>query len=299
MSIEIERIAQATQAALDARAAQGNQARQNTQTEIASPANQFEHRSRAAHPDSSPVVVIGAMDSEINVVEAALDTIHSVDNRVYRFVQGTMRGIPVVVARSLMGMTNAAASAALAIERFNPRYVVVQGLAGAHNRNIHAGNIVVGKAVRNIHAINTQARSQGMGSDQATWEYPGTEIIIDDECKIRNLIDCTEQLVRIAETVPYSSGSTFTGIIGSGDVWNREIDRIAMFHETFGIDCEDMESFSVGQVCIHLGVPWIAIRAISNNEHHPDEIFDPSLGSSCQHFIMDFIEAAADQTFGM
>ena len=68
----------------------------------------------------------------------------------------------------------------------------------------------------------------------------------------------------------------YTGTIGSGDVFNREIDRIDWISSNFGNICEDMESIGVYSVCNKLNIPCIGIRIISNNEITGEELDENS-----------------------
>ena len=63
-----------------------------------------------------------------------------------------------------------------------------------------------------------------------------------------------------------TSKQIYRGILGSGDVFNREIDRILWTNNLFQNDCEDMESIGVYSVCNKFHVPCVGIRIISNNE---------------------------------
>ena len=56
------------------------------------------------------------------------------------------------------------------------------------------------------------------------------------------------------------------GILGSGDVFNREIDRIKWINKKFNNDSEDMESIGTYSVCNKFNIPCVGIRIISNNE---------------------------------
>lgn len=40
----------------------------------------------------------------------------------------------------------------------------------------------------------------------------------------------------------YSKGRVVEGTIGSADVWNNELDRIAFFHKNYGTSVEEMEA---------------------------------------------------------
>jgi adenosylhomocysteine nucleosidase len=80
--------------------------------------------------------------------------------------------------------------------------------------------------------------------------------------------------------------------VGSADQWNREIDKLLWAHDALGIDSEDMESAAVHQVAHIAGVPFLAVRIISNTEHH-DEAFRPELGSTCAAFVVEVVKALA------
>ena len=61
----------------------------------------------------------------------------------------------------------------------------------------------------------------------------------------------------------------------------------------FGIDSEDMETAAVHQVAHISGVPFLAVRIISNSEYH-DQEFRPELGSDCAEFVIDVVKALAN-----
>ena len=56
------------------------------------------------------------------------------------------------------------------------------------------------------------------------------------------------------------------GILGSGDIFNREVDRINWIREHKNTLCEDNESIAVYTICNKLNINCIGFRTISNNE---------------------------------
>lgn len=54
--------------------------------------------------------------------------------------------------------------------------------------------------------------------------------------------------------------------MGSGDLFNREIDCILWMNDRYGVLSEDMESIGVYSAAKELGIPCIGMRIISNNE---------------------------------
>ena len=81
----------------------------------------------------------------------------------------------------------------------------------------------------------------------------------------------------------------FFGRIGSGDVWNKEIDRILMFNEKYQTLCEEMEGYAIAKVANTYEIPMINIRAISNNEVL-GESYIREVGRYSQEFTIELIK---------
>ena len=81
----------------------------------------------------------------------------------------------------------------------------------------------------------------------------------------------------------------FIGTLGSGDVFNREIDRINWINNTFGNLCEDMESIGVYTTCNKYKIPCIGIRIISNNEITGEE-FDEAQAIHLQKLLIEVLK---------
>jgi hypothetical protein len=73
-----------------------------------------------------PVVVQGAMDVEIKKLAGTLENVTEEKVRGWTFWKGTIDGYPVVVSKTLKGMSNAAAATALAAERYRPVAIINQ-----------------------------------------------------------------------------------------------------------------------------------------------------------------------------
>lgn len=58
----------------------------------------------------------------------------------------------------------------------------------------------------------------------------------------------------------------FYGILGGGDIFDREVDRIKWIQEKKNTLCEDNESIAVYTICDKFKVPCIGFRTITNNE---------------------------------
>ena len=116
-----------------------------------------------------PVVVQGAMDVEIKKLAAVLENVTEEKISGWTFWRGTLDGYPVVISKTLKGMSNAAAATALAAERYHPVAIINQGTAGGHVPDLHVYDIVLGRQSVNLGSFKTGYRARGKGSDFAEW----------------------------------------------------------------------------------------------------------------------------------
>ena len=102
-------------------------------------------------------------------------------------------------------------------------------------------------------------KNKKKGSNPFEWEQ---------NSDMENIQYANLQLVNIVEKSlsSYCENKIYRGILGSGDVFNREYDRIIWINQKFNSLCEDMESIGTYSVCNRFKVPCIGIRIISNNE---------------------------------
>lgn len=232
-----------------------------------------------------PVLLQGAMDVETQWLIAQMYVSEEIRLGDFSFWRGCCRGRELVVARTGIGMVCAAASTALGLQGFTPALVVSQGIAGAHREDLHVGDIVVGRTCVPIHQLQTPPRGRGAGTTPGNWslwdfaqETPPAAWAADPVWTAR------------FEAAPYTGGRKVAGRLGSGDVFNREHDRIAWLRAQAGEDCEDMESGAAFQVCQSFGTPCVGLRIISNNEL-TGEPYHREVGERLQRFVLEVLTA--------
>ncbi|MCM1245469.1 MAG: 5'-methylthioadenosine/S-adenosylhomocysteine nucleosidase [Roseburia sp.] len=191
-----------------------------------------------------------------------------------------MKGRQVIIGLTRMGMTNAAVATMTAIHEFSPDMIINQGTAGAHVKELKSGDIIIGRQAVNIHSLEMVKRDFGEGMCPEEWTGMETEYI-----------DADEELIRLFEEgigERTQTGSVVTGILGSGDLFSKEKDRILWLHDKFDNLSEDMESFAVYAACQACGIPCAALRVISNNELR-DEDYDKNTAMELQRVIWETI----------
>jgi len=58
----------------------------------------------------------------------------------------------------------------------------------------------------------------------------------------------------------------YEGSVGSTDVWTQNVDTLRLIQSARNTLCEEMEAAHIAWVCRAFGVPFLAIKDISNNE---------------------------------
>ena len=234
-----------------------------------------------------PILIIAAMeDSELEFLEEKLNNAKKIENKICTLYEGEILGNPVVLCASNIGIINAGASLTLAIEKYKPKAIINEGLAGGYGENIHTGDIVIGLDAVNITSYEAEKRRLGEGIN----EYKDlVNFFIGEENHLAPQ-KANQKLVELArETEKYLKNKrVHYGRIGSGDVWNKEADRIMYLHNKYGILCEDMETISVYTIANKYYIPCISIRGISNNEML-DEEYDKTTARLAQEFTYQIL----------
>ena len=251
----------------------------------------------AARDAVRPILIQGAMDVEIRKLAAALE--HPTEENVggWIFWRGTLDGHPVVISKTLKGMSNAAAATALAAERYHPIAIINQGTAGGHVPELHVYDIVLGAQSVNLGSFKTGYRARGGGSNHEEWNpldlmRSEGSAGMDPNARTIRRFDADEALLAAARNVRdhYRKGQVVDGVIGSSEVWNSEVDRIQRFHDRYGTTVEEMETASAAQIAGLFQIPFLGIRVVSNNIMN-GETYDTRVGEACQDYVQDVVKA--------
>jgi adenosylhomocysteine nucleosidase len=244
-----------------------------------------------------PVVVQGAMDVEIRKLAGALENVTEEKVSGWTFWRGTIDGYPVVVSKTLKGLSNAAAATALAAELYHPVAIINQGTAGGHQPDLHVYDIVLGLDAVNLGSFKTGYRARGEGSTFAEWNpldlmRSDGSAGQDPNARVMRRFRGDEGLLAAARNArgTYRKGRVVEGVIGSSEIWNSELDRIQHFHDTFGTTAEEMETASAAQIAGLFQIAFLGIRVVSNNITNGGT-YDPRTGEACQEYVFDVVKA--------
>ena len=172
---------------------------------------------------------------------------------------GELHGQNVVLALSRIGKVSAAVTAAALIEQFDARQIVFTGVAGGVAAGVQVGDVVV--ATQFIqHDLNVSPLF-------ARYEVP----LYGQSCFAADPL-LQQRLLRASRTALQTLGlgaSVHQGLLASGDQFVGSAQAAADLcrnlaaagHRPLAVE---MEGAAVAQVCHDYGVPFAAVRTISD-----------------------------------
>ena len=191
----------------------------------------------------------------------------------------TIDGVPTLALLSGMGMVNAAAATEHLIATHRPRAVFNYGCSGAHRRDIPPGDVVIGEAAVHHGAVHILASGEelynGSSYDVGGESMPARDLAADPallalarEAAANWSPEPWPRQLFWPPAVPYREPVVHVGVVASADIWTQQHLRLDALHLRHRSLCEDMEAAAMAQVCARHGVPFLAIKDISNNEFH-------------------------------
>lgn len=243
---------------------------------------------RLAAAERYDLMVEGAVDFEIAPLLDALQGKQQVQIGSWTYWTGRIGTKSIVIARTEQGPINAAAATAFGIDRFHPAAILDEGTAGAHNPAYRVFDIVLGARTTDFSGYKSAHRDAGAGIDVSQWMPLPHELRIGGETKSFASFPGDPALLAGARVAPYGKGRLQVGNIGSAYSFNRQIDFIRWVRKTYGTDSEDMESAYAAGVAVGMGIPFLAVRIVSNSElTHPQ--FERVAGTYCAQFVVGMI----------
>jgi adenosylhomocysteine nucleosidase len=214
--------------------------------------------------------IISALQEEQHGIVDAMQTATTAiyGGRVY--TQGRLWGIDAVCVLSRIGKVAGAITATLLVEKYGVTHILFTGVAGAGDRNIAVGDIVVADALvqHDMDASPLFPR----------FEVPltGLSHFSSDHAMALQLLDAAHHFLEndFLDAVDAGQRLVFRleqprvhrGLIASGDQFMHDRQVIGALNDALpGLVAVEMEGAAVAQVCYELGIPCAVIRTISDN----------------------------------
>ena len=195
--------------------------------------------------------IIGAMDSEIQMIRGQMDYCRT--NPLYglTFYQGRIGSHDVILAKCGIGKVNAARCAQILIDRSKPDYLINTGVAGSLDANIDIGDIVV-----STDALQHDMDVRGLGYEKGVIPQLDESIFKADTALVEKAVDSCKK------TCPEIS--VFTGRVVSGDQFISDRNVKNEIAEQFNGLCCEMEGAAIAHAAYLNKLPFVVIRAISD-----------------------------------
>ncbi len=199
--------------------------------------------------------IIGAMHEEIEELRSEIVDIKEKKIIDFTFYMGKLRGQEIVLVEGGIGKVNATICTTLLIEHFKAEKIIFTGVAGGVDPKVKVGDIVISKDLME-HDFDCTAFGLKPG------ELPRMDV---------SAFEADKELFDIAKKVGvenFSEERVWEGRIVSGDQFIASVDKVKWLSEEFDAKCTEMEGAAVAHTCHMFKVPFIVIRAISDNANH-------------------------------
>lgn len=189
--------------------------------------------------------------------------------------------VRVSVIVSYIGPANAAAATERLIST-GAQLILNGGSAGAINSDLYPGDLILGKHYKIIcsRAILEARRTLLLSNKAIRYLNEGNSVHVESLEASDSLIDLATQAGKSISRkhpfwnaagwppkTPNRSPNIVVGTLGSQDGWTKSKEDLDFARLEFGVDSEDMESSYIAQIAAKHGLPFFAVRSISNNEH--------------------------------
>jgi adenosylhomocysteine nucleosidase len=209
------------------------------------------------------IAILSALAEEQHGLVDAMEGMQSLRHAGRDFWLGRLQGHEVVCALSGIGKVAAATTTAALIERLGVRAIVFTGVAGGIGRGVNVGDVVIAR----------QFLQHDMDASPIfpRWELPGygCSTLACDGAMTDRLAQAAAGAVQTGIAESHASARVHEGLIASGDrfVGSRQAsDRLRAELQAAGhtVLAVEMEGAAVAQACFDYGVPFAAMRTISD-----------------------------------
>lgn len=204
--------------------------------------------------------IIGALDVEIDGIKAIMTDIKEEVVSKIPYTLGKINGKDCVIAQCGIGKVNAAMCSQTMILKYSPSAIINSGVAGALSKKLNIGDIVISTNVvqHDICVIEDENEPSGMDIPRGTVEFCDEKIINipADKALGEKLKGCCDIL---------ENTNSYLGTIATGEQFVADKKARLEIGGYFNALACEMEGGAIGQVCYRNNVPFVILRAISDN----------------------------------
>ncbi len=217
---------------------------------------------------AAPIGLMSAMHEELALLLAAMPDEQRVSVGGRDFWQGHWQGQAVVVVLSRIGKVAAATTATALIERFGVDRVVFTGVAGGIGRGVRVGDVVLADSF-----VQHDMDASPLFPRHEVPLYGRSRFATDARLSQGLGLAAQQVLARVADHVGSDAVAEFAlhapqlhrGLIASGDRFVSTTAECQALQQALPEALAvEMEGAAVAQVCADYGVPFAALRTVSD-----------------------------------
>ncbi|QRG86534.1 5'-methylthioadenosine/adenosylhomocysteine nucleosidase [Bulleidia sp. zg-1006] len=222
--------------------------------------------------------IIGAMDVEVQTILQNCVSLREYEIGHFKIYTGKIGNQEVVVMKCGIGKVNAAIGTQIMLDRFAVDAVLNTGIAGGIHPDLKVGDMVVSSKVAH-HDVNVTnfGYKQGQLPQLPLW------------------FEADRALIHLVQKVK----SLRLGPIVSGDQFICENEVKKSLWERFEPLCAEMEGASIAQTCYLNKVPFVIVRAISDQADAQGSIiyeqFEEQAAKECAELVLEIASQLGGQ----
>jgi len=224
--------------------------------------------------------IIGAMDSEVAALVAAMSAKETQEYNNYKFYKGTLFGKEVVIVKCGIGKVNAAVCTQILLFKFNIDKVINTGIAGAVGTGLKQYDFVASTNVVH-HDVDVQIFGYKPG------QVPGMPETFAADEKLADAAVSAFNKSALAKEHKITKG-----LVASGDQFIAGGEKKDFIVSTFKPQCVEMEGASIAQVCYINKTPFAIIRCMSDcaDDSASEEYSEEAASKLSSAFLMEVIK---------
>jgi adenosylhomocysteine nucleosidase len=201
--------------------------------------------------------IIAAMEKELSLLCETMGKFTTQKTGGFEFYTGKIEGQDVTLLCCGIGKVNAAVGCALLIHLFKPVCVINTGSAGGIKPGLKVGDAIISTGLI-YHDVDVT------GFNYLPGQLPRQpQIFAADEGLVKLAETSVDELKK--EKILPESFNHCRGIIGSGDIFMHEPEKIEKLRKVFpDIAAVEMEGAAIAHCCALFSVPVLVIRALSD-----------------------------------
>ena len=241
--------------------------------------------------------ILSAMTVEVERLGQELTDKKEVTVQGIRFTTGSLKDRRVVLAHSGIGKVNAAMTATLLVEQFQPTHILFTGIAGGLNPDLRPGDVVIGAKTAYYDYGEWTPEGFRVGPTVDPFTGKPNPLFFPADAGLLAVAEKAALDLKLAPVKMASGERTprvVTGVIVTGDAFVASPAKKDALRKEFKADATEMEGAAVAQICWQRRVPCLILRSLSDSAGakapEDERRFEKSAAQNAARLVTGIIE---------